>query len=63
MIKQVHCPICHTVFNLHDRVILDTMNTLYHPDCYDYLFEKKDVDTFQAMVEKYDFFHDLLPAH
>ncbi|MDQ0232767.1 hypothetical protein [Metabacillus malikii] len=63
MLKEVRCPGCAEIYKPDDTVILDEVNTMHHPECYDRLFEAKDLDTFEGIVEKYEFFHDLLPEH
>lgn len=59
----VFCPICGKNIILNEIVILDSINTLYHEYCYDYLFEEKDKAKLIELINKYYFLQELNPLN
>lgn len=59
--KRIMCPYCEKPHQNDDAVYLDIINTVIHQKCYpsDGL-TIKDRGTYREILEKYEFFHELL---
>ena len=63
MRKEVRCYVCSKNFELEDQVYIDEFNTIHHIACFEDILPIKDSGTYQEIISKYDFFHDLLPLN
>jgi len=59
--NRLRCPKCQRLYKNKDRVFLDEINTVLHQSCYT-LDSLKIIDrgTYREIIERYDFFHDLV---
>ncbi|MDQ0481070.1 hypothetical protein QO000_000023 [Alkalihalobacillus hemicentroti] len=59
---RLRCPICNRLYMNKDWVFLDELNTVIHQSCYKStgLLNITDNGTYRYMIEKYDFFKELV---
>lgn len=60
--NRIRCLRCKRFFKDSDRVILDRMNSVLHGRCFiGNEFPMKDMGSYRYIIEKYDFFKELVP--
>ncbi len=58
---RLRCSKCKVVVKYNEKVYLDQLNTVTHQRCGTGSFDVKDAGSFYEIVNKYDFFHELIP--
>lgn len=59
--NRLRCPKCKRYYLNKDRVFLDEMNAVIHQRCYTPdVLQIKDRGTYKEIINKYDFFHELI---